>query len=92
MKNIECLDMMYVTSKLGRFTGQFRRADGRLICAAGGVVEIEYEAPQISVCGVFLCENVADTVFSPVKKADVEPWTDGGETTEVEGGDVWLAL
>jgi hypothetical protein len=53
---------------------------------------IEYETPRASVRGVFLCEEVADTVFSPVRTADVKPWEDGGETTSVEGGDVFLML
>jgi hypothetical protein len=51
-----------------------------------------YEAPWAQVRGVFLCEDVADTVFSPVRTADVKPWEDGGETTSTEGGDVYLTL
>jgi hypothetical protein len=50
---------------------------------------IEYETPRASVRGVFLCENVADTVFSPVRRADVEPWI---EEEVTEGGDVFLTL
>jgi hypothetical protein len=53
---------------------------------------IEYETPRASVRGVFLCENVADTIVSPVRRVDVTPWGNGGETTSAEGGDVWLAL
>jgi hypothetical protein len=57
---------------------------------------MEYDAPRAQVRGVFLCENVADTVFSPVRRADVEPWIDGGDVGESvnvgEGGDVYLTL
>jgi hypothetical protein len=35
---------------------------------------------------------VADTVFSPVRRADVEPWIEYGEVTGTEGGDVFLTL
>jgi hypothetical protein len=53
---------------------------------------IVYETPRASVRGVFLCENVADTACSPVKKVDVKDWVDGGEITGTEGGDVFLVL
>jgi hypothetical protein len=53
---------------------------------------IEYETPRASVRGVFLCEDVADTVFSPVRRVDVTDWVDGGEVTGTEGGDVFLTL
>jgi hypothetical protein len=59
------------------------------------VVELlknEYETPRAQVRGVFLCNEVADTVFSPVRGVDVEDWEPGGETTSAEGGDVFLAL
>jgi hypothetical protein len=52
----------------------------------------KYEIPRAEVRGVFLCDNVADTVFSPVRTADVKPWEDGGEITGTDGGDVFLAL
>jgi hypothetical protein len=51
-----------------------------------------YETPRAQVRGVFLCNSVADTVFSPVRRVDVEPWDEGGETTSAEGGDVFLTL
>jgi hypothetical protein len=53
---------------------------------------IEYEAPQAQVCGAFLCDSVADTVFSPVRRVDVTDWVDGGEVTGTDGGDVFLTL
>jgi hypothetical protein len=55
---------------------------------------LEYETPRASVRGVFLCDNVADTVFSPVRRADVEPWVDGGDVggSDGAGGDVFLTL
>jgi hypothetical protein len=54
----------------------------------------EYKTPRASVRGVFLCENVADTVFSPVRRADVEPWVDGGDVggSDGTGEDVFLTL
>jgi hypothetical protein len=52
----------------------------------------EYKTPLAMVRGVFLCDEVADTVFSPVRGVDVEDWEPGGETTSAEGGDVFLAL
>jgi hypothetical protein len=51
-----------------------------------------YEAPWAEVRGVFLCENVADTVFSPARRVDAKQWVDGGETTAAEGGDVFIAI
>jgi hypothetical protein len=50
---------------------------------------LEYKTPRASVRGVFLCDNVADTIFSPVRKIDVNDWVNGGEE---QGGDVYLAL
>jgi hypothetical protein len=51
-----------------------------------------YKTPLAQVRGVFLCDNVADTIHSPVRSVDVTPWTDVGETTEAEGGNVFLAM
>jgi hypothetical protein len=54
---------------------------------------MKYEAPRAQVRGVFLCDSVADTVFSPVRRADVDPWVNGGATDPAtEGGDVFLTL
>jgi hypothetical protein len=49
-----------------------------------------YETPRAQVRGVFLCDNVADTIFSPVKSIDVNDWVDGGETAAAD--DVYLVL
>jgi hypothetical protein len=51
-----------------------------------------YETPRILVRGVFLCDSIAAPVFSPVRRVDVNPWVDGGETTATDGGDVWLPV
>jgi hypothetical protein len=56
------------------------------------VLKERYKTPLAEVCGVLLCESVADTVFSPVRRVDVTPWGNGGETTSAEGGDVYLSL
>jgi hypothetical protein len=53
---------------------------------------IEYKTPQAQVCGVFWCENVADTVTSPVRTVNVEEWKNGGETVAGDGGDIYLSL
>jgi hypothetical protein len=34
----------------------------------------EYETPLAMVRGVFLCDNVADTVHSPVRRIELEEW------------------
>jgi hypothetical protein len=52
----------------------------------------EYNIPQASIRGIVLCDSVADTIYSPVKKVDVTPWVDGGETMSAEGGDVYISL
>jgi hypothetical protein len=53
---------------------------------------IEYETPLAEVRGVFLCESVADTVFSPVRRVDVTDWVYEGDVTGTDGGDVYIAL
>jgi hypothetical protein len=35
---------------------------------------IEYKTPRASVRGIFLCDSVADTICSPVKKVELEDW------------------
>jgi hypothetical protein len=53
----------------------------------------EYETPRASVCGVFLCENVADTAVSVLTLGITqEGW--GADVilgdVATEGGDLWL--
>jgi hypothetical protein len=54
--------------------------------------KLEYETPRASVRGVFLCDSVADTAFSPVRTVDVTPWGGWEDTTAADGGDVFLML
>jgi hypothetical protein len=50
-----------------------------------------YEAPRICVRGVFLCENLAIGVQSPVKKVTLEDWENGAAQGAGEG-DISLPL
>jgi hypothetical protein len=50
----------------------------------------KYETPRIGVRGVFLCENVA-VIQSPVKRVELEDWTNGTAQSEADG-DIWLPL
>jgi hypothetical protein len=34
----------------------------------------EYKTPLAVVRGVFLCDNLMDTICSPVKKVELEDW------------------
>jgi hypothetical protein len=56
---------------------------------------MEYEAPQISVCGVFLCQGVAAEVSVFTTGITQEAWGDSFTTigTSVsDAEDIWIEL
>jgi hypothetical protein len=51
---------------------------------------IEYEAPQIGVCGAFFVENIA-VVQSPVKGVTLEAWVEV-DAEDIPAEDGWMPL